>query len=99
MHSFRSRGIGVVVSIGRALARREMLRAKQPSAAMLAARMTRVLLTIEDDTLANARPCPICHASPDQNETQGALAHGAACELDAVLAAAGSRSDAGTESY
>jgi hypothetical protein len=95
MHSFRSRGIGIVVSLGRALARRETLRQKPKSDEMLAARMKRVLLTIESDTFADARSCPICHASPRDTNPDEALAHVAGCELDA----SGSRREPGSESY
>lgn len=87
-----------MVSLARALARRELLRPKGSavSSQQLADRMGSVLVTIEAAAFADARPCPLCHAVSTAEEPSS-LAHGPGCELDAVLAASGARSAADSE--
>jgi hypothetical protein len=57
---------------------------------MLAAapRMAHLLLRLEEEAYADARPCPFCNATDAAN---GSLPHAVDCELDEVLFEAGLR--------
>lgn len=55
-----------------------------------APRLASLLLKLEADAYADARPCPFCHAPLSDAGSEG-LAHAADCELDEVLRAAGLR--------
>lgn len=56
----------------------------------LISRMAKLLLALEADAFADARPCPFCHA-PESSTGASALPHAAGCELDGILEAVGAR--------
>jgi hypothetical protein len=59
--------------------------------ASVARELARLLLRLEADCYADARPCPFCNTSGDGNRHDEALAHARDCDLDRVLTAAGLR--------
>ena len=60
-----------------------------------APRLARLLLQLEEEAYADARPCPFCYAT---EAASGCLPHAIDCELDEVLFDAGLRLGAPLES-
>lgn len=54
--------------------------------------MARLLLRLEADALADARPCPVCGVIEPDPDDDGQLPHAVECELDRTLFDAGLRS-------
>ena len=55
-----------------------------------APKMARLLLLLEAESYADARPCPFCDASEEGDGSS--LPHAANCELDRTMSEAGLRS-------
>lgn len=65
-----------------------MVQTHAPSPASITLRLARLLVRLEEDAFADAKPCPFCHAGEDELER---LPHTVDCELDRALSDAGLR--------
>lgn len=72
--------------------RPERARPAQAASTLAAAapRMARLLMLLESESYADARPCPFCAA--EEGRPRNRLAHAPHCELDGTLREAGLRS-------